>query len=92
MISNWPDLKNVADKFGIEFRHLPVTAETKQSQEAEIEALLETFEIDIAVLARYMQIFSKDFAERNWSRIINVHHGFLPAFQGAKPYHRYERE
>lgn len=88
MISNWPDLRNVASKFGIDFKHLPVTAETKASQEAEIESLLEEYEIDIVVLARYMQIFSKSFAERNWSRVINVHHGFLPAFQGAKPYHR----
>jgi formyltetrahydrofolate deformylase len=92
VVSNWPDLAGVAAKFGIEFRHLPVTAETKECQEGQLEALLAELEIDVVVLARYMQIFSREFADRNWKRVINVHHGFLPAFQGARPYHRaYER-
>jgi formyltetrahydrofolate deformylase len=89
--SNWPDLAPVAAKFGVDFVHLPVEgkgAEAKAAQEARLEALLAERRVDVVVLARYMQIFSPEFAARNWRRTLNIHHSFLPAFEGARPYHR----
>lgn len=91
IISNHPDLELVANRFGIPFHHLPITpkdAASKAAQEAAIEALLEQNDIDLIVLARYMQIFSRDFCDRHWRHMINIHHSFLPAFEGARPYHR----
>ena len=73
---------------GIEFRHVPVTRETKAEQEALELELLEQHGVDTIVLARYMQILSKEFVARFPNRIINIHHSFLPAFVGAKPYHQ----
>lgn len=92
VVSNHPDLGDVAADFGIPFLHLPVTAETKPEQEAAALDLLEQHQIDLVVLARYMQILSGDFVARYPHRIINIHHSFLPAFAGARPYHQaYER-
>ncbi|KAH7624242.1 hypothetical protein Ndes2526B_g01505 [Nannochloris sp. 'desiccata'] len=91
VISNWNDLAPVAAKFDIPFRHLPVNTKepgSKEAQEAALEALIEELEIEVIVLARYMQIFSPSFADKHWKKTINVHHSFLPAFHGAKPYHR----
>lgn len=92
IVSNHPTLEAVAGHFGISFVHIPVTKESKVEAETK---LLETFEahrIDFAVLARYMQIITPTVLERYPHRIINVHHGFLPAFKGAKPYHQaYEK-
>ena len=68
--------------------HLPVTPDTKPQQEAEIQAVLERHGVNLVVLARYMQILSAGFVDRWPSRIINIHHSFLPAFMGAKPYHQ----
>ena len=92
VISNHTDLKPVVEMFGVPFYHFPKTKENKLSvEEREIE-LLEREEIDLIVLARYMQILSGKFVSRFRNRIINIHHSFLPAFVGAKPYHRaYER-
>ncbi len=92
VISNHTDLKPVVEMFGVPFYHFPKTKENKLSvEEREIE-LLEREEIDLIVLARYMQILSDKFVSRFRNRIINIHHSFLPAFVGAKPYHRaYER-
>jgi len=92
VISNHTDLKPVVEMFGVPFYHFPKTKENKLSvEEKEIE-LLEREEIDLIVLARYMQILSDRFVGRFRNRIINIHHSFLPAFVGAKPYHRaYER-
>lgn len=87
IISNHKELEKVANQFGIPFHHLPVTKETKEQVEAEQNRLLEAYAIDFIVLARYMQILSSDFIERYPNRIINIHHSFLPAFAGAKPYH-----
>ncbi|MBI9064561.1 MAG: formyltetrahydrofolate deformylase [Marinilabiliaceae bacterium] len=87
IVSNHKDLEKVANQFGIPFHHLPVTKETKEQVEAEQNRLLEAYAIDFIVLARYMQILSSDFIERYPNRIINIHHSFLPAFAGAKPYH-----
>ncbi|KAL0050800.1 hypothetical protein WJX82_007433 [Trebouxia sp. C0006] len=91
IISNHPDLAPIAQQFGVAFRHLPLPradAESKLQQEAAIEQLLEELDIDLLVLARYMQIFSQDFCARHADHTINIHHSFLPAFEGAKPYHK----
>jgi formyltetrahydrofolate deformylase len=91
-VSNHPDLKSIAEQFDIEFRLFPITKESKAEQEQSEIALLEERGIDLVVLARYMQILSGSFIARFPSRIINIHHSFLPAFIGPKPYHKaYER-
>lgn len=88
IISNHPDLADVAGQFGVPFHHLPVTGETKHKQEERALALLESERVDLVVLARYMQILSDDFLSAFEGRVINIHHSFLPAFMGSKPYHR----
>ncbi len=87
IISNHKDLQHVAQKFDIPFYHLPVTKDTKKAVETQQIALLEDAGVDFIVLARYMQILSADFVDRFPNKIINIHHSFLPAFPGAKPYH-----
>lgn len=92
VISNHQDLKSVVEAFGIPFFHIPVSAASKETAEAEQLRLLEQYQVDFVVLARYMQILSGDFIRRFPNRIINIHHSFLPAFVGARPYHAaYER-
>jgi formyltetrahydrofolate deformylase len=92
IISNHPDAAPVARHFEIPFHHLPVTKQTKARQEAQVIALLYEAGIELIVLARYMQILSNDFVERFPTRIINIHHSFLPAFIGANPYRQaYEK-
>ena len=87
IISNHETLKPVAERFGIDFFHFPVTNDNKaESEEKEIE-LLKKNEIDFVVLARYMQVLSGSFVNHFPNKIINIHHSFLPAFAGAKPYH-----
>ena len=86
IISNHPDAAPIAEHFDIPFHHLPVTKDTKARQEAQIVRLLEDGGIELTVLARYMQILSQAFVERFPTRIINIHHSFLPAFVGANPY------
>ncbi|MCF6333572.1 MAG: formyltetrahydrofolate deformylase [Draconibacterium sp.] len=87
IISNHETLKPVAERFGIDFYYFPITNENKAEQEvAELELLKEN-NIDFVVLARYMQILSKDFVQNYPNNVINIHHSFLPAFAGAKPYH-----
>jgi formyltetrahydrofolate deformylase len=91
IISNHPSLESVADKFEVDFVHLPVDGKNptdKAAQEARLDTLLQEKGIDFLVLARYMQIFSKDFCERHAHHTINIHHSFLPAFEGGRPYHR----
>jgi formyltetrahydrofolate deformylase len=81
-----------ADIYGIPFHHLPVTPDTKAAQEAKLLALIEEHRVELIVLARYMQILSPAFVARFPERIINIHHSFLPAFAGPRPYHQaYER-
>ena len=87
VVGNHRDLEPVAAKFGIEFRHVPVTAEHKEAQEAQELELLREKRADFVVLARYMQVLSPKFVAEYPNRIINIHHSFLPAFPGAKPYH-----
>ncbi len=92
IISNHPNLENLANSFRIPYHYLPVTPETKVEQELKVKALLKQFDIDLVVLARYMQILSADFVSEWEGKIINIHHAFLPAFQGANPYQKaYER-
>lgn len=92
VISNHDDLRPVADQFGLAFHHFPITAETKRGQEEREFELLASLDIDLIVLARYMQVLSEEFVGRYPSRIINIHHSFLPAFSGARPYRRaYQR-
>lgn len=92
IVSNHDDLRWVADKFGIEYHVLKVNKENKEIIEAEQLALLKEKNIDFIVLARYMQILSDRFIQAYPNKIINIHHSFLPAFVGAKPYHAaYER-
>jgi formyltetrahydrofolate deformylase len=88
VVSNHPDLAPVAAQFGVPFHLFPKTAETKLQQEQAERALLAELEVDLVVLARYMQVMSASFCEAFPQRIINIHHSFLPAFVGGKPYHQ----
>jgi formyltetrahydrofolate deformylase len=87
VISNHPDAGPQAWFYGAEFRHIPVTRENKRAAEEEQRRALREAKIDLVVLARYMQILSPEFVGHYPARIINVHHSFLPAFMGARPYH-----
>ncbi len=92
VVSNHPDLGHVAKQFGIDYRVLPVGPNEKAAVEDEQHLLLETHRVDLVVLARYMQVLSAEFVDRYPSRIINIHHSFLPAFSGSRPYRRaYDR-
>lgn len=92
VISNHPDLKTIVEAFGIPFHHIPIHPTSKISAEANQLELMKSHQIDFVVLARYMQILSGEFIRHFPNRIINIHHSFLPAFVGAKPYHAaYER-
>ena len=92
VISNHPDLRSRVESYGIPFHHLPVTKETRAEQEGRVLDLLADNDIDLVVLARYMQILSPKFVRAYPDRILNIHHSFLPAFVGADPYRRaYER-
>jgi formyltetrahydrofolate deformylase len=88
VISNHPDLEGVARHFGIPFHVVPVTPDTKPAAERQQRALLESHGIDLVVLARYMQVVSAEMTAHYAGRIINIHHSFLPAFVGQKPYHQ----
>ncbi|MCL4160337.1 UNVERIFIED_CONTAM: hypothetical protein GTU68_049594 [Idotea baltica] len=87
IISNHLDLKPIADNFKIPFYHVPVTKDTKKEAEDKQLQLLQEHSIDFIVLARYMQIVSSKLIDIYPNKIINIHHSFLPAFVGAKPYH-----
>lgn len=92
IIGNHKDLEQMARQFDKPFYHLPISKETKLEQEAAIKNLLTEYDIDLVVMARYMQILSEQFVQEFAGKVINIHHGFLPAFQGARPYHQaYER-
>lgn len=87
IISNHSSLQTIADQFGIDYHHLPITTETKLEQEAKQLELLKQYNIDLVVLAKYMQVLSSNFIAQ-FPKVINIHHSFLPAFPGANPYHR----
>lgn len=85
VVSNHPDMKEYVESFGIPYHHIPVTADTKpEAERRQLDVIGE--DIDVIILARYMQIISPKFIEHNRNRIINIHHSFLPAFVGGKPY------
>lgn len=91
IISNHPDLQEIANQFGIDYHHIPINKDNKIEQEAKQLELLQKYQIDLVVLAKYMQILSQDFVSK-FPKIINIHHSFLPAFVGANPYHQaYQR-
>ena len=92
IISNHADMQPIAERFGIPYHCLHVTKENKAEQEARQLELLQEAGVDFVVLARYMQVLSPEFLSRYPNKVINIHHSFLPAFAGAKPYHAaYER-
>jgi formyltetrahydrofolate deformylase len=88
VVSNHPDLAGVAAHFGVPFRVVPITPATRAEHDATVVGLLEELDIDLVVLARYMQLISPTLVDRYATRMINIHHSFLPAFIGAKPYHQ----
>lgn len=87
IMSNHQELGAIAKQFDIDFHHIPMTKETKLEQEAKQLELLQQYQIDLVILAKYMQVLSADFIA-HFSNVINIHHSFLPAFAGANPYHR----
>ena len=92
IVSNHTTWQRRAEHEGIAFHHLPITPQNKHAQEAQLLALIEQQQVDLIILARYMQVLSDDVCRRLDGRVINIHHSFLPGFKGAKPYHRaYER-
>ncbi|MDC0176796.1 formyltetrahydrofolate deformylase [Polaribacter sp.] len=92
IISNHDKLRPIAEMFNIPYHYLPFTKKTKLEQESQVIQLLDSNEIDLIIMARYMQILSSHFINHYPERIINIHHSFLPAFQGANPYKKaYER-
>eukprot|EP00546_Thalassionema_frauenfeldii_P010888 CAMPEP_0178926698 /NCGR_PEP_ID=MMETSP0786-20121207/18698_1 /TAXON_ID=186022 /ORGANISM="Thalassionema frauenfeldii, Strain CCMP 1798" /LENGTH=194 /DNA_ID=CAMNT_0020601891 /DNA_START=241 /DNA_END=825 /DNA_ORIENTATION=- len=89
VISNHKQLQHVADTFQIPFHYVPISPETKIDQEAEqLKLLQQVYNVDVIVLARYMQVLSSQFLNQFGKKIINIHHSFLPAFSGRRPYHR----
>ena len=87
VVSNHEDLRSAAGHFGVRYEHIPVAGD-KPGAEAAAQRLLDELSVDLVVLARYMQILTPDFVARWPARIINIHHSFLPAFVGARPYHQ----
>ncbi len=88
VISNHQDLEESTNLYGIPFHHVPVTAANKEAAEAQQLALLHQYRAQLVVMARYMQVLSPAFLERAGCPVINIHHSFLPAFAGGKPYHQ----
>jgi formyltetrahydrofolate deformylase len=88
VVSNHPDLRDLVESQGLEYLVFPVNAETKPAQEQAVRAELDRRKISLIVLARYMQILTEDFVLHYPNRIINIHHSFLPAFAGPRPYHQ----
>ncbi|QNP74657.1 formyltetrahydrofolate deformylase [Streptomyces roseirectus] len=86
IVSNHRDFEGLAESYGIPFHHIPVTKETKPEAEARLLDLVRELDVDLVVLARYMQVLSDDLCKELEGRAINIHHSFLPSFKGAKPY------
>jgi formyltetrahydrofolate deformylase len=92
VVSNHRDAEPLVRSHGLEFAHVPVTPETKPAAEAELLGLVKEHDVDLVVLARYMQVLSDDLCRELSGKAINIHHSFLPSFKGAKPYHQaYDR-
>lgn len=88
VVSNHTDFAELAASYGVPFRHIPVTRDTKPEAEAQLLELVRGENVELVVLARYMQVLSDDLCKQLSGRIINIHHSFLPSFKGAKPYHQ----
>ncbi len=88
IVSNHTDLKSIAEWYGVPFYHFPISKKTKPQQEAQILKCIRDNDVELLVLARYMQILSDDLCQQLVGRAINIHHSFLPGFKGAKPYHQ----
>lgn len=88
VVSNHPDLRRLAESYGVPFRHIPVIPDIKHEGEAELLDIVRDEQIDLVVLARYMQILSDDLCKHLEGRAINIHHSMLPSFKGARPYHQ----
>ncbi|GIL37659.1 formyltetrahydrofolate deformylase [Phycicoccus sp. DTK01] len=88
VVSNHRDLEPLVASYGIPFVHVPVTADTKAEAEARLREVVAEHDVDLVVLARYMQVLSDSLARDLEGRVINIHHSFLPSFKGAKPYHQ----
>ncbi|WP_063729705.1 formyltetrahydrofolate deformylase [Streptomyces sp. RTd22] len=88
VVSNHTDFQELVGSYGVPFRHIPVTKDTKAQAEAELLELVRAENVELVVLARYMQVLSDDLCKQLSGRIINIHHSFLPSFKGAKPYHQ----
>ena len=88
IVSNHTTFESLAASYGVTFHHVPVTAQTKPAAEARMHELVAELDIDLVVLARYMQVLSDDACSRLAGRAINIHHSFLPSFKGARPYHQ----
>ncbi|QGX08460.1 formyltetrahydrofolate deformylase [Janibacter melonis] len=91
IVSNHRDLEGLAASYGIPFHHVPVTAQTKPEAEARLLEIVDEHDVELVVLARYMQVLSDGLARRMAGQVINIHHSFLPSFKGAKPYHQAHR-
>ncbi len=92
IVSNHPDLENLAEWHGIPYHHFPITPETKPEQEAQVWQVVQESGAELVILARYMQVLSSDMCEKLSGRAINIHHSLLPGFKGARPYHQaYEK-
>lgn len=92
VVSNHQDLRPMAEAAGLPFVHIPVTPATKEAAEARLLQLVDEYDAELVVLARYMQILSDETSKALYGRAINIHHSFLPGFKGAKPYHQaYQR-
>ncbi|MGW2471724.1 formyltetrahydrofolate deformylase [Streptomyces sp. NPDC001665] len=88
VVSNHPDFAELVASYDVPFRHIPVTRDNKPQAEAELLDLVREENVELVVLARYMQVLSDDLCKQLSGRIINIHHSFLPSFKGAKPYHQ----
>ncbi|WP_240334021.1 formyltetrahydrofolate deformylase [Rothia sp. ZJ932] len=88
VVSNHRDHQRLSEWNGVPFYHIPVTPDTKADAEAQLLDVVDRLDVDLVVLARYMQILSNDLADKMEGRVINIHHSFLPSFKGAKPYHQ----
>ena len=86
IISNHPDLRKIARSYGIPYHFINMQKVSKSNAEAKINKILSKEEVELNILARYMQILSKSFVNKHYGNIINIHHSFLPSFKGAKPY------
>src|SRR5512143_1075114 len=88
VVSNHLDCESLTKSYGVPFHHIPVTPDTKAAAEAQMLSLVDTLDVDLVVLARYMQVLSDEACRRISGKAINIHHSFLPSFKGARPYHQ----